>query len=172
MDLVAAHDVVGAERTKVDRLVADLLDQQALDDVADPTVHHHALLGVVYALADADDAWHERARDWTDAVTELLIVPVTVLPEVAYLLHSRLGAAAELAFVQSAASGELEIEPLRQQDLTRCVDVMRRYPVIGFVDATIVAMAERLKIESIATTDRRHFAMVKSRHTKGYQLVP
>ena len=49
---------------------------------------------------------------------------------------------------------------------------MRRYPVIGFVDATIVAMAERLKIETIATTDRRHFAMVKSRHTKGYQLVP
>ena len=49
---------------------------------------------------------------------------------------------------------------------------MRRYPAIGFVDATIVAMAERLKIESIATTDRRHFALVKSRHTKGYQLVP
>jgi uncharacterized protein len=128
--------------------------------------------GILYALADADDAWHERARDWTDAVTELLIVPVTVLPEVAYLLHSRLGAAVELAFVQSAASGELEIEPLRQQDLTRCCEVMRRYPAIGFVDATIVAMAERLKIEAIATTDRRHFSMVKSRHTKGYQLVP
>jgi len=97
---------------------------------------------------------------------------VTVLPEVACLLHSRLGAAAELAFVQSAAAGEVEIEPLRQQDLTRCGDVMRRYPDIGFVDATIVAMAERLKIEAIATTDRRHFAMVKPRHTKGYQLVP
>ena len=49
---------------------------------------------------------------------------------------------------------------------------MRRYPDIGFVDATIVAMAERLKIETIATTDRRHFAKVKSRHTKAYQLVP
>ena len=68
-----------------------------------------------HALGDADDAWHERARDWTDAVTELLIVPVTVQPEVAYLLDERLGAAAELAFVQSAASGELEIEPLRHR---------------------------------------------------------
>lgn len=128
--------------------------------------------GILYALADADDAWHERAVEWTDEVAELLIVPVTVLPEVTYLLHSRLGAAAELKFVQSTAAGELEIEPLRQQDLTRSVDVMRRYPAIGFVDATIVAMAERLKIESIATTDRRHFATVKTRHTKGYQLVP
>jgi predicted nucleic acid-binding protein len=128
--------------------------------------------GILYALADEDDAWHERAREWADDVNELLIVPVTVLPEVAYLLHSRLGAAAELAFMQSAAAGELEIEALRQQDLTRCCDVMRRFPEIGFVDATLVAVAERLKIETIATTDRRHFAMIKSRHTSGYQLVP
>ena len=128
--------------------------------------------GILYALADEDDAWHERARDWIDVANELLIVPVTVLPEVAYLLHSRLGAAAELAFAQSAAAGELEIEPLRQQDLARSTDVMRRYPVIGFVDATIITMAERLKIETIATTDRRHFAMVKSKHTREYQLVP
>ena len=33
---------------------------------------------------------------------------------------------------------------------------MRRHPEIGFVDATIVAMAEQLKIQTIATTDRRH----------------
>jgi predicted nucleic acid-binding protein len=128
--------------------------------------------GILYALADEDDAWHERAREWAEDANDLLIVPVTVLPEVAYLLHSRLGAAAELAFAQSAAAGELEIEPLRQQDLTRCSDLMRRYPDIGFVDATIVAMAERLKIESIATTDRRHFSMIRSRQTNGYQLVP
>ena len=42
--------------------------------------------GILYALADADDAWHARAVEWTDEVAELLIVPVTVLPEVAYLL--------------------------------------------------------------------------------------
>jgi predicted nucleic acid-binding protein len=128
--------------------------------------------GILYALADEDDAWHERAREWAEDANDLLIVPVTVLPEVAYLLHSRLGAAAELAFAQSAAAGELEIEPLRQQDLTRCSDLMRRYPDIGFVDATIVAMAERLRIETIATTDRRHFSMIRSRQTNGYQLVP
>ena len=128
--------------------------------------------GILYALADEDDAWHERARDWAEDEGELLIVPVSVLPEVAYLLHSRLGPDAELAFVQSAASGELEVEALRPQDLTRSADVMRRHPEIGFVDATIVAVAERLKIEVIATTDRRHFSMVKSRHTKAYQLVP
>ena len=129
--------------------------------------------GILYALADADDAWHKRARAWVEEDgAELLIVPVTVLPEVAYLLHTRLGPASELAFIQSAHAGEFEIEALRQQDLTRSSELMRRYPVLGFVDTTVVAMAERLKIESIATTDRRHFASVSSRHNRTFTLVP
>ena len=128
--------------------------------------------GILYALADADDRWHEPASAWLEDVSELLIVSVTALPEVAYLLHTRLGPAPELAFVQSLAAGELEVEDLRRTDLTRCSEVMRRYPEIGFVDASIVAIAERLKIESIATTDRRHFQSVKPKHTKAFNLVP
>jgi predicted nucleic acid-binding protein len=128
--------------------------------------------GILYALADADDRWHEPAIAWLEDVLELLIVSVTALPEVAYLLHTRLGAAAELAFVQSLAAGELEIEDLRRPDLARCGDVMRRYPEIGFVDASIVVIAERLKIEAIATTDRRHFQGIRPKHTKAFSLVP
>ena len=89
-----------------------------------------------------------------------------------YLLHTRLGAAAELAFVQSLAGGELDVEDLRRTDLARSGEVMRRYPEIGFVDASIVAMAERLKIETIATTDRRHFQRIRPKHTKSFTLVP
>ena len=128
--------------------------------------------GILYALADADDRWHEPARAWAEDVSELLIAAVTVLPEVSYLLHTRLGAAAELAFVQSLAAGELEVEELRRQDLTRSAEVMRRYPDIGFVDATVIAMAERLKIDSVATTDRRHFMSVRPKHTKAFVLLP
>ncbi len=128
--------------------------------------------GILYALADADDRWHEPASAWLEDVSELLIVSVTALPEVAYLLHTRLGAPAELAFVQSLAAGELELEDLRRQDLARCSEVMRRYPEIGFVDASIAAIAERLKIEAIATTDRRHFQSIKPKHTKAFTLLP
>jgi predicted nucleic acid-binding protein len=82
--------------------------------------------GILYALADADDRWHEPANAWLGDVSELLIVSVTALPEVAYLLHTRLGAAAELVFVQSLAAGELEVEDLRRTDLARSGEVMRR----------------------------------------------
>jgi predicted nucleic acid-binding protein len=128
--------------------------------------------GILYALADADDRWHEPASAWLETVSELLIVSVTALPEVAYLLHTRLGAAAELAFVQSLVAGELEVEDLRRQDLARCDEVMRRYPEIGFVDASIVAIAERLKIDTIATTDRRHFESIRPKHARGFALLP
>ena len=49
---------------------------------------------------------------------------------------------------------------------------MRRYPEIGFVDASLVAVAERLKIDTIATTDRRHFQIIRPKHTRAFNLVP
>ena len=128
--------------------------------------------GILYALADADDRWHQPATAWLEGVSELLIVSVTALPEVAYLLQTRLGAPAELAFVQSLAAGELDVEDLRRSDLVRCGEVMRRYPAIGFVDASLVAIAERLQIEAIATTDRRHFESIRPKHTRTFRLLP
>lgn len=128
--------------------------------------------GILYALADTDDAWHVRAREWIDETGTLVIAPVTVLPEVAYLLHTRLGPAVELAFVQSVAAGELDVEPVATRDLARCVDLMRRYPMLGLVDASIVAIAERLKIRAVATTDRRHFSAVSPKHVKQFELLP
>ena len=128
--------------------------------------------GVLYALADADDAWHERARAWLEDQTDLLIAPVTVLPEVAYLIHTRLGADAELAFARSVAGGELEIEGLRGADVDRCCEVMERQPELGFVDASLVAIAERLNVRALATTDRRHFSGVAPKHVRRFELVP
>lgn len=128
--------------------------------------------GILYALADADDDWHVRARDYLARTRELLLTPATVLPEVCYLLRERLGPGAELAFVRSLAAGELPVEDLTARDLGRCGELMERYPQIGFVDASVVAVAERLRIRMLATTDRRHFGTVRPRHATAFQLVP
>jgi len=49
---------------------------------------------------------------------------------------------------------------------------MEAYGDLGFVDTTVVAIAERLKVSSIATTDRRHFAAVRPAHRERFVLVP
>jgi predicted nucleic acid-binding protein len=128
--------------------------------------------GVLYALADRRDDWHTRVVDYLGAVGESLVVPVTVIPEVTYLLQTRLSAAAQQAFVRSLVARELDIETLRDQDVARTAAILDRYPEIGFVDASVVAMAERLKVLRIATTDRRDFGRVKPRHVAAFDLVP
>jgi hypothetical protein len=128
--------------------------------------------GILYALADADDGWHARARKWAAQVREVLLVPVTVLPEAAYLIRARLGASAELAFIRSVAAGELAVESVTVSDLDRSAALMNLYEDIGFVDATVIAIAERARIGTIATTDRRHFSAVRPRHVAAFTLVP
>src|SRR5262245_6253807 len=90
--------------------------------------------GILYAVADAGDAWHPRIRDWLERNTEPLLVPITVVPEVTYLLAARLGAAAERAFVASLVAGELGVEPVTRADVERCRTLLDEYPHIGFVD--------------------------------------
>jgi uncharacterized protein len=130
--------------------------------------------GPLYALADGDDNWHQRTVRFLETTRDDLIVPASVLPEAAYLLLTHLGPAAERQLVQSVLSGELPVEDLTNADYRRALELLRCYESarFGFVDATVMAVAERLKIQRILTTDRRHFAIVRPRHCKAFELLP
>ena len=128
--------------------------------------------GPLYALADADDAWHQRMLDFMEKRDETVLVPVTVLPEVTYLLRSRLGDRVERSFVGSLAARQMAIEPLQQADVERCETLLDRYRDLGFVDCTVIAMAERLRLSAIVTTDRRHFSIVRPAHRMTFDLLP
>jgi len=128
--------------------------------------------GALYALADADDDWHIRVRDFLKAERQSLLVPVTVIPEAAYLLRKRLGAPAETQFAESLGAGEMAVENLTPRDLARCSDLLHIYGFLAFVDASVVAIAERLKLRAVVTTDRRDFAGVRPAHITAFQLLP
>jgi hypothetical protein len=128
--------------------------------------------GAVYALADESDRWHPPVRELILSASQILLVPGTALCEIAYLLRSRLGESAELAFAESLAEGELVVENPARPDLVRTARLMRSYPFLGFVDASIVAMAERLKLKALVTTDRRDFGRVRPAHVKAFDLLP
>jgi predicted nucleic acid-binding protein len=128
--------------------------------------------GILYAMADEDDAWHARVVRYLEQNTDLLMTPVTVVPEAAFLLRARLGAQVEKAFIASLAAREIAVEPLSNADLVRTAAVMSARPDVGFVDASVVAIAERLRLDRIATTDRRHFSTITPRHRASFELVP
>jgi predicted nucleic acid-binding protein len=130
--------------------------------------------GVLYALVDANDAWHGRVVHWWERNREPILVPVSVLPEVTYLLQTRIGADAELAFVRSIADGEFQTEALEPVDYDRTVALMEEYSdfPLGFVDASVMAVAERVDARDVLTTDRLRFGAVRPRHARGFRLVP
>jgi uncharacterized protein len=130
--------------------------------------------GPLYALIDSSDAWHGRVVEWWRARPRNVVVPVSVLPEVSYLLQTRIGPAAEQAFIRAVADGEFVVEALEPEDFVRAATLLQDYAdlPLGFVDATVVATAERLGVREILTTDRRHFGVIRPQHAKTLVLLP
>jgi uncharacterized protein len=128
--------------------------------------------GTLYALADADDSWHGPMRDFLSRARQPLVTPITVIPEAAYLVRTRLGPEVEHQLIESLASGEITVENLNRADLARCAELVEKYPFLGFVDASVTAVAERMKVRSLVTTDRRDFTRVRPKHIHAFDLLP
>lgn len=97
-----------------------------------------------------------------------------VLAETAYLIGRQLGPAAEADFFHAVAAQELEIETLTSGDLTRIAELVEKYVDVplGGTDASVMAISERHLQTRIATLDRRHFAVVRPKHTTTFEIVP
>ncbi len=80
------------------------------------------------------------------------------------MLGTRLGVDAEVRFLGDLASGALIPEPVVAADWLRIAELVSKYRdlPLGTADASVIAAAERLGVNDIATIDRRHFAVVQS----------
>lgn len=103
-----------------------------------------------------------------------ILVPGPVIAEVAYLLQSRGGTQAEAAFLRSFVEGTLTYGSLENADFSRMVELVETYRdfPLGATDAAVIAMAERLGTDEVATLDHRHFRAVRPRHVHSLTLLP
>ena len=60
------------------------------------------------------------------------------------------------------------------KDLERVNQILEHYAdsQLDFVDAVIVAIAERLRITRILTLDRRDFSIMRPRHCDYFEILP
>ncbi len=128
--------------------------------------------GPLYAAADADDADHARCVEVLSARRSALVIPATVVAEASYLVGTRMGPAGEAECLRGLGSFEGEA-PL-PDEWVRIADLAHRYASfpLGGTDASVVALAERLKARTVVTLDRRHFAAVRPRHCKAFEILP
>jgi predicted nucleic acid-binding protein len=130
--------------------------------------------GPLLAAAARRDRNHKRTVELLGSAPRPLLVPALVVTEVAYLLGDRIGQHAELAFARALEKGELLVEPVLDSDWPRIAELTDQYADVplDIVDASVVALAERRELDTIATLDHRHFAVVKPRHVHAFVLVP
>ena len=120
--------------------------------------------GAILALIDKSDAHHKAMMALFDQDPDW-VLPWAILAEVDYLVSSHVGSRAQEAWLEDVASGAFQIEWGLDGDLVRAREIMRRHRSLkmGLVDAVVMATAERLQAESIATFDLRHFGAVALR---------
>ncbi len=79
-----------------------------------------------------------------------------------------------LADLRRLARADVLPEQVTPDDLDRIAELVETYVdfPLGFVDASLVAIAQRLGITRILALDRRRFSGIRPRHTAAFELLP
>jgi predicted nucleic acid-binding protein len=126
----------------------------------------------LYAAADAADPDHGACLGELQRSDLRVVIPTLVVAEVSYLLGSRLGPGADATFMRTMATQDLEAPS--SEDYARIAELAETYAdfPLGGVDASVIALAERLDAQVVLTLDRRHFATVRPAHQESLELLP
>jgi predicted nucleic acid-binding protein len=130
--------------------------------------------GPIVAALDVGDQHHEICAQLFQLPRERRVVAAPVLVELDHLLARQVGPAAFPALLKAVHHGELDIIDLGESDYVRVRELMRTYADlrVGFVDAAVLAVVERLRESKLATLDRRHFSVMRPRHVDALELLP
>jgi uncharacterized protein len=120
--------------------------------------------GPLVAAIDRSDKHHARCAALLQSLGGPLLIPTTVIVEVCWLVEERPDV--EAAFLESVVAGEFKHVAITAADLARTAELVRTYAdlPLGAVDASVIAVAERLDLTDVASLDRRHFTVVRPKH--------
>jgi hypothetical protein len=130
--------------------------------------------GPVVAFMDRRDPRHDEAFELITTTPEDVVIPGPNLVEIDYWLRKRTSAQHWRALIDDIAAGSCHVNHLELADLLRAAELEALYEDLGLgiVDASVIAICERLGETELATFDRRHFALVRPRHCDAFTLLP
>ncbi|MEA5580162.1 PIN domain-containing protein [Nodularia harveyana UHCC-0300] len=129
--------------------------------------------GFVVALLNRLDTMHNSVAPVYVQQKQILL-PQTVLAEVAYLVGRNAGSATLVAFLKGISASRFILVALTDQDLVRVAEILDEYADsrIDFVDASVMAIAERFNIKRILTLDQRDFRLFRPQHSDCFEILP
>jgi predicted nucleic acid-binding protein len=125
---------------------------------------------VVLALMRARDADHERVRDWVAELDEDLVTSPLAVAEMDHHAAA-LGPDFSRGLWGDIDSGAYAVRWWADA-MTETIEIARRHPEIGLTDASLVALAARLRTDRIATLDLHHFRSLTTADGNGFVLLP
>jgi predicted nucleic acid-binding protein len=130
--------------------------------------------GPLLAAFDAADPDHQACAALLTEAEEDLVVPALVLGELDYWCAERLDPGVWLAFLDDVLAGAYRVESPRGEDYARCRGLQEQYAdlSVGVVDASVLALIERLGEDKLATLDHRHFSVIRPAHVEALHLLP
>jgi len=130
--------------------------------------------GFVVALLNVKDSMHKSAVDLYGQTQFPILLPQTVLVEVAYLVNRSNTIDVVANFLTQLPDSRFQLIALTSKDIQRTSEILSTYADsrIDFVDATVMAVAERVNISTILTLDRRDFQIFRPRHCEFFTLLP
>jgi predicted nucleic acid-binding protein len=128
--------------------------------------------GPLVSLLHRDDQDHEACVDFLSRFRGNLLTTESVLTESMYLLGRYAGAA--FACLDFFIRGGAVLVPLTHESLIRCNFLMNKYADVpmDFADATLVALAEEIKVKTVFTLDHRGFEVYRSMKNSAFHIVP
>lgn len=130
--------------------------------------------GFVVALLNRTDAKHQAVVDVYTRQPYPILLPQTVLAEVAYLVGQVAGITAVAAFLRELPTSQFQLAALTDQDVQCVADILQQYADsrVDFVDASVMAIAERYGITTVLTLDHRDFRLFRPHHCPYFDLLP
>ncbi len=125
---------------------------------------------VVVALYDAADPDHALVADWVMALDEELVATPLAVAEMDYLVRQRGGTDAQTTLWRDLDDGAYGVRWWADA-LTETLSIARLYPFVGLTDASLVALAGRLRTQRIATVDQ-HFRSMTTPAGEPFVLLP
>ncbi len=103
-----------------------------------------------------------------------ILLPQSTLGEIGYLLTRAGGNRLMVTFLLELPTSRYQLMALDDEDLLRTAQLLTQYADtrLDFVDASLVAVAERQNIRRILTFDQRDFRLVRPLHAEHLELLP
>jgi predicted nucleic acid-binding protein len=129
--------------------------------------------GFVVAVVIQSDSRHHACLEALHQEREVFLTQ-PALTEIAYLLRRERGNVMVARFLIGLSMSKYHLLSLQNADVNRTGELLQEYADsrVDFVDASIVAVAERLDITRILTLDQRDFRIIRPRHCEYFELLP